>query len=1010
MPHPTSSGGTDRQQVGTTTTNQVAVDLVQQINNFSHIVGSQIRFLVGNLNKKNFKSSVAELKQITTLYGYESFVYLLQILFHQIDFREQKGNKDQLKLQLLGQQISEISSAPNFATILTLAILNGLDSIPEDLISYLSKVLKLPLTQELQLALGLIESSEAQLQQQGIKFLKTKLSEVAQNPASLSEQVLHKLLYALKTTELPQKLKTNALKSIQSQIGDQNISILFPFIEDSLMDSKRSFARELEKNGKANPVINKVANTCKASDLLEDVGYTCFATTAAAKSFLSNFPDLKESDVAMILGVMAKTHTGIEENLTLQSFGSAEGWGNGANDSKQQPSTWNINAFCDAVKEMFPKINWTTVISKLDYPGFHLVDQKGLVLIVSVFKKMSKDPFPIEIFLTTWKNILGQISFLRFAVLAPPDVLTFASTTQIQHTDGLPANCKNVTTANHAWLSLDLLDILFHVSETEHYPLVRAMFDQPIKHCPEVLLIGIAQINPTWTTLRNELLAILVPIFLGTHANSSVVLHRVWGIDRNIIIKGIIDTYNTNKAALSRLLDVAQDLKALSSILEAKNFTFTIDLAALASRREYLNLEKWLQERITEHGLPFIKAALSFLKERTLANRAQQEQGLANNNSSPQLSPETLNIFFTTLWSKLNSLPPDLADDLKQLKSVINLNQSGTFVFPPDIEEEANSLFGKIYTGKLTIDDAINLLKSFKVSKNPREQEIFACMIHNLLDEYRFFPKYPDKELRITGVLFGSMIQHQLVSYVPLGIALRYVLDALRKPPNTKFFRFGLYALDQFKTRLVEWPQYCAQIYNIPHLRNFFDVKTYLQDVMVAASSGVTPLNPAPVPTFVPGQGSGEGPLTSSILQATQGVALAQPIPTGMKEHVLASQIPMAATIPTGITPSSSPSPGPMPTSLTPTIPTPTPTPPPVSTTPTPTAPVITPSTAPTPTASNPGSAATSTPASSYSARPAAPPGLGGVNCCECEGVVMAFFPITTQLPHPYGTVMSCTQ
>jgi len=100
-------------------------------------------------------------------------------------------------------------------------------------------------------------------------------------------------------------------------------------------------------------------------------------------------------------------------------------------------------------------------------------------------------------------------------------------------------------------------------------------------------------------------------------------------------------------------LDVAQDLKALSAILEAKNFTFTIDLAALASRREYLNLEKWLQERITEHGLPFIKAALSFLKERTLANRAQQEQGLANNNSSPQLSPETLNIFFTTLWSKL---------------------------------------------------------------------------------------------------------------------------------------------------------------------------------------------------------------------------------------------------------------------------------------------------------------------------------------------------------------------
>lgn len=103
-----------------------------------------------------------------------------------------------------------------------------------------------------------------------------------------------------------------------------------------------------------------------------------------------------------------------------------------------------------------------------------------------------------------------------------------------------------------------------------------------------------------------------------------------------------------------------------------------------------------------------------------------------------------------------------MQDDLKQLKSVISLNQSGSFAFPPDIEDEANGLFVKIYTGRLSIDEAINLLKAFKASKNAREQEIFACMIHNLLDEYRFFPKYPDKELRITGILFGAMIQHQV--------------------------------------------------------------------------------------------------------------------------------------------------------------------------------------------------------------------------------------------------------
>jgi CCR4-NOT transcription complex subunit 1 len=76
------------------------------------------------------------------------------------------------------------------------------------------------------------------------------------------------------------------------------------------------------------------------------------------------------------------------------------------------------------------------------------------------------------------------------------------------------------------------------------------------------------------------------------------------------------------------------------------------------------------------------------------------------------------------------------------------------------------------------------MLKKFKNSADPREKEIFKCMIHNLFDEYRFFERYPDKELRITGVLFGLLIQHQLVSSHTLGIALRYVLEALRKPPT----------------------------------------------------------------------------------------------------------------------------------------------------------------------------------------------------------------------------------
>lgn len=71
---------------------------------------------------------------------------------------------------------------------------------------------------------------------------------------------------------------------------------------------------------------------------------------------------------------------------------------------------------------------------------------------------------------------------------------------------------------------------------------------------------------------------------------------------------------DSDQSRLSRILDVAQDLKALSLLLNAQSFPFVIDLACLASRRGYLKLEKWLTDKIREHEEPFITAVLKFLQ------------------------------------------------------------------------------------------------------------------------------------------------------------------------------------------------------------------------------------------------------------------------------------------------------------------------------------------------------------------------------------------------------------
>lgn len=139
--------------------------------------------------------------------------------------------------------------------------------------------------------------------------------------------------------------------------------------------------------------------------------------------------------------------------------------------------------------------------------------------------------------------------------------------------------------------------------------------------------------------------------------------------------------------------------------------------------------------------------------------------------------------------------------------------------YSAEIESEVDAIYKHMYDEQTSIDEVITLLQRSKVSSDTRDHEIFSCMLHFLFDEYKFFQSYyPARELAMTGYLFGSIIHHDLVDSVPLGIAIRYVVDALNCPPDTNLFKFGLQALSRFETRLAEWQPLCQALLRIPHL------------------------------------------------------------------------------------------------------------------------------------------------------------------------------------------------
>jgi hypothetical protein len=122
----------------------------------------------------------------------------------EIDFRDTKLQKDQLKVQLLAQEFGKLASKPNF-TQAVCQIFGGAtlaSPLTEEFLVTLIKAIKAPMNQALALGVGLAQAPREDLSAEGGKFLRTKLSELTAPQGReallpLSEDLLHGLLFIL---------------------------------------------------------------------------------------------------------------------------------------------------------------------------------------------------------------------------------------------------------------------------------------------------------------------------------------------------------------------------------------------------------------------------------------------------------------------------------------------------------------------------------------------------------------------------------------------------------------------------------------------------------------------------------------------------------------------------------------------------------------------------------------------------------------------------------------------
>jgi CCR4-NOT transcription complex subunit 1 len=189
-----------------------------------------------------------------------------------------------------------------------------------------------------------------------------------------------------------------------------------------------------------------------------------------------------------------------------------------------------------------------------------------------------------------WSNPLYQLRLLDALLSLPPDTFNFVQLPgkRIVTVDDVSIASPTIKSlaANvqgHTWNSLELFQILVNMADSQSAEVrncVKEMLDKAIKISAELVHMGLLQVpvslhqrylrdncscapfqDALWNEIRLEYSRKLLAMFLAGHPNHQLVFMRIWQIQPSYLTTAFRDFYDENNLNITRILDVAQDLK-----------------------------------------------------------------------------------------------------------------------------------------------------------------------------------------------------------------------------------------------------------------------------------------------------------------------------------------------------------------------------------------------------------------------------------------------------------------
>ncbi|KAL2888153.1 ccr4-not complex component [Ceratocystis lukuohia] len=500
-------------------------------------------------------------------------------------------------------------------------------------------------------------------------------------------------------------------------------------------------------------------------------------------------------------------------------------------------------------KVVTPAFNWSEVPCYFDQKTTRVSSGQFLILyraLLPIAQDSSIEP-PLnlqKLWGDGWENTEANLSFVcAFASLSPETldattiprlVPTITLDTYSESSDSIKNRAEFAV--RHPLVSASALSAVFHAALNSLHASqsmeAKRLFQEVVIPNLDLFVVSAFGVPKPWPAMAVETLGSLFDNFFYKRSQHwDFVLESLWKKDREWVVRRLIDAHASSPGDLTLIFEHAVNHDWLDELVHIEN-GFGIDLAAFAHSKGRLDLDLWAQRHL-DNSAEMANNLMQFLVIKANFEGAQSAQAASGSTS---LQVKTVHALFNIIDEFLAGNPtptlirtqracitvyPRLINYGEGFDDIIDSNGEKGNELPPEANNRMEIHYKKMYGAEVEVREIVDTLRAYKTSQSPLDQDVFACMIHGLFDEFAHYKDYPVEALATTAVLFGGIISHKLISGLPLKIGLHMILEAVRDYPSDKaMFKFGFQALQTISPRFREWPAFAHQLASISNLRS----------------------------------------------------------------------------------------------------------------------------------------------------------------------------------------------